>query len=296
MVFKNLVLFLVFYLIQINCDDTETIANNLEELFSAKSNHTFSLIDDVNSINISITDITPIISYQNRIFNYQPSVPEIIYTNLEIYFIFTITFNHTQFFEQRRLTSMLKYHRLLLKGKVDHTYFYSKPIMAEEAYIDYGELKDYVFYNDIIKRVNIPLISAFQNTWEKILDYTLVKYPKTAAQYNFEYLSGYIEQYGYSFCCKKVKVKNLKFSNIKYGSLEPTSYIYGRFYYVSMHIYYIDVLGIEHKERVIIDHIIVSGNTISIGKPIEGTATAGIIVSETFQGVFGMMEWDAWSN
>lgn len=300
MVIKNFVLCLFFcYLIQIHCDDTETIADTLEEFFSAKTNHTFSLIDDVNNINISITDITPILSYQNRTFNYQPAVPEIIYTNLEINFIFTITFNHSaQFTEQRRISSMLKYHRLLLKGKIDHTYFYPKPIMAEEAYINYGDLKDYLFYSEIIQRINIPLISGFQNTWENILDSTLVRYPKTAAQYNFEYLSSYIEQFGYSFCCKKVKVKKVKISYIKYGSLEPTSYLYGRFYRVSMHLSYIDVFGIEHNEKVIIDSIIVTGNTISVGKPIEGhgTATAGIIVSETFQGVFGVMEWEAWNS
>ena len=72
---------------------------------------------------------------------------------------------------------MLKYHRLLLKGKIDRTYYYSKPIIAENAYVDYGEIKNYVFYSEIIKRINIPLISALQNTWEKILDCTLVKYP-----------------------------------------------------------------------------------------------------------------------
>ena len=65
-----------------------------------------------------------------------------------------------------------------------------------------------------------------------------------------------------------------------------------------MHLSYIDVFGIETNEKVIIDSIIVSGNTISVGKPIEGhgTATARIIVSETFEGVFGVMEWEAWSN
>ena len=300
MVITKFVLYLFLcYLIQIHCDDTETIADTLEEYFSAKMNHTFSLIDDVNNINISITDITPILSYQNRTFNYQPTVPEIIYTNLEIIFICTITFNHNaQFTEQRRITSMQKYHRLLLKGKIDRTYFYSKPIMAEEAYINYGDLQDYLFYSELIKRINISLINVFQNTWEQILDSTLVKYPKTAAQYNFEYLSSYIEQFGYSFCCKRVKVKKVKISNIKYGELEPTSYIYGRFYRVSMHLSYIDVFGIETNEKVIIDSIIVSGNTISVGKPIEGhgTATARIIVSETFEGVFGVMEWEAWSN
>ena len=298
MAYNKIVLYIIFcYLIQINCDDTETIANTLEELLSAKSNHTFSLIDDITNISISITDITPIISYEKRTFNFQPSVPEIIYSNLEIFFLFTITFNHSaQFTEQRHITSMLKYHRLLLKGKIDRTYYYSKPIIAENAYVDYGEIKNYVFYSEIIKRINSPLISALQNAWEKILDCTLVKYPKTAAQYNFEYLAGYIEQLGYSFCCKKVKVKQVKFSNIKYSSLEPTSYIYGRFYKVSMNISYIDIYGVEHKENVIIDCIIVSGNTISIGRTIEGTETAGIIVSETFKGVFAVMEWDAWSN
>ena len=91
MVITKFVLYLFLcYLIQIHCDDTETIADTLEEYFSAKMNHTFSLIDDVNNINISIADITPILSYQNRTFNYQPTVPEIIYTNLEIIFICTI--------------------------------------------------------------------------------------------------------------------------------------------------------------------------------------------------------------
>ena len=73
MAYNKIVLYIIFcYLIQINCDDTETIANTLEELLSAKSNHTFSLIDDITNINISITDITPIISYEKRTFNFQP--------------------------------------------------------------------------------------------------------------------------------------------------------------------------------------------------------------------------------
>ena len=106
MAYNKIVLYIIFcYLIQINCDDTETIANTLEELLSAKSNHTFSLIDDITNIYISITDITPIISYEKRTFNFQPSVPEIIYSNLEIFFLFTITFNHSaQFTEQRHIT------------------------------------------------------------------------------------------------------------------------------------------------------------------------------------------------
>ena len=280
-------------------EDVKSIAINLEKLFSEKSDLFLTITDDFYHIQMTLCDITPILDYTQRKILSNMQLPQIIYSNLTINYLFTITINFIEnsgesfSLKKEKLIAKIHYDKLSLTGQRDRTYSYDKNIQPDEISINQGDLETFDYYMEIYNRHKEEITSFINGAWTKIMSKVLNTYPKSIAQSNFEYLIGYVEQYASSFCCKNIKnVKAVRITKIKNESIVPYNYIYGRFINVSMKIEYQLLFDTHKEENVVFESILVTAGLISMGQCPLCSRTGRTIAEDVFERVFSGMEWD----
>lgn len=280
-------------------EDIETIASNLEKFFSEKSDLVLTINDDIYKIKMTLYDITLFLSYTKREITSMNHSPQIIYSDLTINYLFSISYTFIEncgesfSFKKEKLLSKIHYDKLTFTGQRDRTYSYDTNIKPDSVSISIGDLESFDYYMEIYNRHKEEITTFINGAWNKIMNKVLNKYPKSIAQSNFDYLIGYVEQYASSFCCKHVyNVKNVHITKIKNESLEPINYIYGRFINVSMKIEYQLLYDIIKEENVIFETILVTGGLVSLGRCPLCSSTGRRIAEDVFERVFEGMEWD----
>lgn len=290
-------IFILLFSLSLQQAQINTIATKLEEYFNSpmKQNlfHTF----EESNINITIRDLRPTFDYRIRTLDDDYKSQKIRYDNLTVSFTFTLIIEFLSspnniIISTANNAAFLKYKNLIFYGLEDNSFTFIKPIFATDISIHLGALQEYDCFYEIFQRDLVEMKTLFQYGWELQLHEILFTYPKSIVQYNFEYLTGNIENYNKYKVTKIPGVIWAKLEKIKYKSVSKIGKLYGKFNKVSMKVTYETKYNEIKEENLELSEIQVTNFKLSLGEMIKGSRVAFNICDEIFQEFFRLIGWE----
>ena len=237
------------------------IANKLITLFETPTNQTLSALYEDSNIKITLYNIQQSFDPESIEAKADYSAPVIQYINTTLTYMFNIELeiisdieNNIVKFNLDNIIAVSKYKILTLNGLNDNSYVPVQPIISLENEVYLNKLKKYKRFEELFKNNSLIITELLQNFWEKNMIKILSRYPKSIAQYNFEYLCSHIENYGKTSVknCEYYSIKTATISNIQYEQLYKLGRLYGKFTNVEMDIVY------EINKQIVSEHFIIS--------------------------------------
>lgn len=298
----NLSHFIFILLVSLSIQEAHinTVATKLEEYFNSPMEHIFYHTFEKSNINVTIRDLKPTFDYRIRTLDDDYKSPKIRYDNLSVWFSFTLIIEFLSSTRNNIIISitnsaaLLKYKNLVFYGLEDNSFTFIKPIFASDISIHLGSLQEFSCFYEIFQKDLVELKTLFQSYWEIRLNEILFNYPKSIVQYNFEYLTGNIENYRKYKVTKSQKfgVVWAKLEKIKYKSVCKIGKLYGKFNNVSMKITYEKQTNEIIEEDVELKEIQVTDFKLILGEMIKGSRIAYTICDEIFQEFFRLIGWE----
>ena len=278
----------------------EQIANKLITLFEAPTNQTLSALYQKSNIKITLYNIQQSFSPEKIEARNDYNAPMIKYINTTLTYNFNIQLEILSDIREKNVKfnienviAVSKYKIFILNGLNDNSYAPVQPMISIENEVYLNKLKLYQRFEELFEGNSYIITALLQNFWEKNMIKILSRYPKSIAQYNFEYLCSHIEN------CRKTSVKNCEhysiktatISNIQYEQLYKLGRLYGNFTNVEMDIVY-DINKESISEHFVISYIQVLLFNISFGDKVKGTSKGKCIAESLFKEMFQLIEWE----